>query len=145
MGEILPKPDFKFFISWIITSVSMFSLSYVWHGIVLNDFLRISYPKDLFLLVSALVYLGVGLAITILTYALKKIKSSFKYGILVGALMGLFIYAIAFILGVSFYSVVDLKMIAFDAGWQIIEQGAGGLICALVYRMMSRREKSMII
>lgn len=145
MSEVLPKPDLKFFTSWIITSVGMFSASYIWHGIILNDFLRISYPKDIFLSIAALVYLGIGLLISVLTYALKKLKDSFKYGIAVGAAMGVFIYAIAFILGISFYTTVDVKMIAFDGGWQTLEQGFGGLVCALVYRTMTRREKSLMI
>ena len=145
MSEILPKPDLKFFTSWLISSISMFSASYVWHGIILNDFLRISYPKDIFLIVAALVYLGIGLLITVLTYALKKLKESFKYGVFIGGAMGIFIYAIAFILGISFYTTVDFKMIAFDGSWQIIEQGFGGLICAVTYRAMMKREKALLV
>src|SRR5262245_40586197 len=111
MSNVIPKADLKFFVSWLLCSVSMFGLSFAWHGIVLNDFIRISYPHDIFLTVAAVVYLGIGLFITVLTYALKKIKDSFKYGIAVGAAAGMFIYAIAFILGISFYTVVDFKMI----------------------------------
>jgi len=80
MNQIIPKPDLKFFISWLACSASMFLLSYGWHGFILNDFLKISYPLDIFLIISVLVYLGIGLFITTLTYVGKKIKDSFKYG-----------------------------------------------------------------
>ncbi|MEX2597935.1 MAG: hypothetical protein WEC59_13500 [Salibacteraceae bacterium] len=121
----------------------MYGLSYVWHGIVLNDFLKISYPKDVFLVISAIVYFVIAFAITLLTYVLKKIKDSFKYGIAIGAAAGVFIYAIAFLLGVSFNATIDLKMIAFDLGWQTFEQGFGGLICGWTYRVMYLREKRL--
>lgn len=144
MSKITPKADKKFFISWLSSSVSMFLLSYVWHGMVLNDLVSISYPKDIFLIVSALVYLGIGLVITIFTYMLKKIKDSFKYGIAAGALIGMFIYAIAFVLGISFYAVIDVKAIAFDLGWQVFEQAFGGLVCGWFYRFLYRRSKRIM-
>lgn len=143
MISILPRPDLKFFVSWITCFATMYGLSYLWHGVVLNDFLKISYPKDVFLLVSALVYFGVAFAITALTYVLKRIKDSFRFGALIGAAIGIFIYAIAFLLGVSFNATVDFKMVAFDLGWQIMEQGAGGVICGWVYRLMYMRERRL--
>ena len=143
MSGILPKPDKKFFISWLVCFIAMYGLSYAWHGIVLNDFLKISYPKDIFMIVAGVVYFGIALGITILTYMLKKIKDSFKYGMVVGAVVGIFIYAIAFLLGISFNAVVDPKLILFDLGWQTFEQGFGGLICGWVYRMRYVREKRL--
>lgn len=141
MQQIVPKIDTKFFISWLACAVAMFGVSYVWHGIVLNDLMRISYPLDIFLTIAGLVYLGIGFIITVLTYVLKKIKDSFKYGMAVGAALGVFIYAIAFLLGISFYTVVDFKMIAFDLGWQVFEQAFGGLVCGWFYRFLYVREK----
>lgn len=141
MNNIVPKADLKFFVSWLVCSLAMFGLSYAWHGMVLNDLIRISYPVDIFLAILSVVYLGIGLFITVLTYALKKIKDSFKYGIAVGAAAGVFIYAVAFILGVSFYTAVDFKMILFDLGWQTFEQAFGGLLCGWTYRFMYIQEK----
>ena len=76
----------------------------------------------------------------------KKIKNSFKYGILVGGIMGISIYAITFVFGISFSAVIDLKHIAVDAGWQAFEQAVGGLICGWVYRALylnAKREKAL--
>ncbi|MDP4687034.1 MAG: hypothetical protein NWS53_09035 [Salibacteraceae bacterium] len=133
----------KFYVSWIVSSISMFGLSYAWHAIVLNDFARVSYPKDVFLIVAAFVYLGIGLLITIAAYLLKKHFDSYKYGILGGAAIGVFIYAIAFLFGVSFNSIIDFKMIAFDLTWQTFEQAFGGLICAWTFRLMTLRERRL--
>jgi hypothetical protein len=135
------KLDLKFFYSWIACSLSMFILSYVWHAQVLNDFLKIPYPIDVFLIVSTVVYLGIGLVLTTLTYFAKKIKDSFKYGILIGGFMGISIYAITFVFGISFSAAIDLKYIAVDAGWQMLEQATGGLVCGWVYRLLFLREK----
>lgn len=90
-----------------------------------------------------MIYLGIALFIAVLTYALKKIKDSFKYGIAVGAAAGVFIYAIAFMLGISFYTIIDPKMILFDLGWQVFEQAFGGLVCGWVYRFLYMRQKRM--
>jgi uncharacterized membrane protein len=144
MSSIIPKPDLKFFISWISCSIGMFGMSYLWHGVFLNDFIKISYPVDVFLTIAALVYLGIGLCITILTYVGKKVKDSFKYGMLVGAIAGVFIYAIAFLLGISFYTQVDMKIIVFDLSWQVFEQAFGGLVCGWFYRFLYVREKQQL-
>ena len=50
----------RFFISWLLSSLLMFLLSYVWHGIFLTDLSRLSYPKALFLFFAAIVYLMIG-------------------------------------------------------------------------------------
>jgi hypothetical protein len=143
MNPLLPKPDKKFFFSWMACFLAMYGISYVWHGMVLNDFMKISYPKDAFLILAGAVYFIIALVITVLTFALKKIKDSFRYGIAVGAAVGIFIYAVAFLLGVSFNAIIDWKMITFDLAWQITEQAFGGLICGWVYRIMYIQEKHM--
>lgn len=139
----IPSPGIKFFASWILCSVSMFVLSYVWHAVILNDFIKLTYPADIFLTVSALVYLGIGFIITVITYLMKRLKDSFKYGIAAGAVIGIFIYAVAFVMGLSFNAMVDIKTIAFDLGWQVMEQGFGGLMCGWVYRTLYFREKRL--
>jgi hypothetical protein len=144
MNQIIPKPDLKFFISWLACSASMFLASYVWHGFVLNDFLKILYSLDVFLIISVLVYMGIGLFITILTFVGKKVKDSFRYGMLVGAIAGVFIYAVAFVFGISFYTIIDLKYIALDLGWQAFEQSFGGLVCGWFYRVQYLRERRLL-
>src|SRR5687768_11411061 len=52
-------PNKRFFISWIGSSVVMFALSYLWHGILLNDFkiLANTFPLSVFLTFAGIVYL----------------------------------------------------------------------------------------
>ena len=137
------KLDIKFFYSWIVCSVVMYVISYIWHAQILNDFIKIPYPLDVFLVLSMVVYLGIGLILTTLTYLGKKIKDSFKYGILIGGIMGLCIYAVAFVFGISFTPVIDLKYIIVDASWQICEQAIGGLACGWIYRTLYVRDKRL--
>lgn len=49
-------------------------------------------------------------------------------GLLVGASMGMFIYLIAFVFGISFYANPTLAHILLDLGWQVFEGAIGGLI-----------------
>lgn len=136
ISALLPKANSKFFISWIASSCVMFTMFCFWHGMVLNDFMRIAQPEVLFYAGTTIVYLSLGYIITTLTYALKKIKHSFKYGLIIGASMGLAIYVLIWAIGFSFYPNTNLTMAALDFGWQIAEQAAGGLICGWVYRFM---------
>ena len=135
------KIDIKFFYSWIACSLAMFLISYIWHAQILNDFLKIPYPLDVFLIISTVVYLGIGLVITALTYLGKKFKDSFKYGIIIGGILGVSIYAITFTFGISFSAIIDIKYIVVDITWQTFEQAFGGLICGWVYRSLYMREK----
>ncbi len=146
VASVTPKADSKFFVSWMVCSSTMFILFYFWHGMVLNDFSYMAYSKAPFLVTSVAIYLVIGMLITFLTYALKKIKNSFKYGLTVGAAVGVLVYmVIVLLLGLSFYPQVEFKIVAFDLGWQVVEQSAGGLLCGWIYRLMYIREKSFHI
>jgi hypothetical protein len=128
-----PKLNGGFFAAWIITFVVLYALSYTWHGIFLNDLSRVSYPINFFLFFTAVVYFIIAFILTFLTHFLHSLgKNKVKRGILIGMPMGLFIYLIAFVFGISFYSNPTLAHIAFDACWQVIEQGIGGLVVGAV-------------
>ena len=38
----------RFFISWILTALVMFTLFYYWHGVILNDFKRLNFPLTVY-------------------------------------------------------------------------------------------------
>jgi hypothetical protein len=117
-----------FFITWLITFVVMYGVSYLWHGVLLNDLSRISYPLHIFLLLVALVYFGISLAIVALTRLLPHISNITLRGWLIGLSVGVFIYLIAFALGISFYANPTFKHILFDLVWQMVEGSMGGLV-----------------
>lgn len=131
----------RFFLSWILSAVVMFSLSYLWHGVILNDFERLTYPRVTFLSLAALVYLGIGLSLAALNSLIVINKKSIFKGIITGVILGFFIYLITFVLGISFNSTPKFAYLALDAGWQIFEQGMGGLLCGIVFDYFMIREK----
>ena len=124
----------RFFISWILAAVVMFSLSYLWHGVFLNDFSRLNYPKQVFFVIAIVVYLFISLGIS-LVYPSPRLdslkKSPLQKGALIGAGFGMALYLITLVIGVSFTRTMSFSNILFDCGWQMFEQAAGGVFVGL--------------
>ncbi|MCH7535325.1 MAG: hypothetical protein IH948_06205 [Bacteroidetes bacterium] len=141
--EVLRAKIFSktFFYSWIIISSVMFSISYIWHGVILNDFLKIQYPLNLFLSLAIVVYLAIG-AMMAAVYSILEVERGYvKKAVIVGVLTGLLIYAIVFLFGISFNGYFDIDHIIVDFSWQTIEQGIGGLVLGVVYEQIKIKEK----
>ncbi|MCB0482192.1 MAG: hypothetical protein KDC83_12210 [Flavobacteriales bacterium] len=117
-----------FFISWLITFIYLYALSYTWHGVILNDLNRVTYPIELFLLFVAIVYFVVSFGINLLILLFPYIESKALKGLVIGAPVGVFIYLIAFVFGISFYSNPTLSHILFDLAWQVVEQSSAGFL-----------------
>ncbi len=135
--ELLRK---RFFIAWSLSTVVMLFVSYLWHGVMLNDLIFIPQPAELFYGLALLAYIVIGFAITFVYNYLSmgiglRMKSS-----LVGIALGFFIYLIAFVLGVSFTG-NQRSHIVVDFVWQMIEQGIGGTVIGFVYFMARRYDR----
>ncbi len=123
-------------IPWLASTLVMYGLSYVWHGLALNDLSELKIPMGLYVLLSTVVYVLLGLGLTgALRLALHHqwigIRQGFPWkGLLLGAVAGFVVYLIAFIFGMSF---TDRKLmhILVDVLWQMLEQGFGGLMVSL--------------
>jgi hypothetical protein len=130
----------RFFISWVLSSLVMFAISYVWHGVVLNDLAKINYPLTLFLIFAGLVYFVVGFLLTRFYQSRifsKRFKDSFiNRGLAAGAIAGFVIYLVVLVMGVSVTHVLTLEYLLIDLGWQIFEQMAGGFVVALCHVMV---------
>ncbi|HRG37705.1 MAG TPA: hypothetical protein PK289_04170 [Bacteroidia bacterium] len=127
----------RFFFTWIVSSIVMFSLSYVWHGLVLNDFSRLNYPKEIFLILASLTYVFIGF-IVIKFYETKFLEKQLAHkqifrGVVKGAICGFIFFLIATVVGVSFNTGSGLKNLALDLAWQLLEQGIGGGIVGFLY------------
>lgn len=133
----------KFFISWLVCSITMFTLSYVWHGIILNDFMRLDYPENIFLTLSVIVYFVIGFIISALISFVRPRMHLFLKGSLFGGAVGVFIFLTALIFGISFNSTFDLTHILFDLGWQVAEQGMGGFAGSLAYLLVARHDRML--
>lgn len=126
----------RFMIGWILSSIVMFALSYVWHGVVLNDYELISYPFEIYLVSAGVVYLVLGFLISrifIAEFLDRYSEKAIVRGLLTGVGLGVIAYMTALVLGVSFSKGLDPKFMALDIFWQVIEQTAGGLTVGLVY------------
>lgn len=130
---------------WLASSTVMFALSYVWHGIALTDLEELRVPLTLYLTLAGIVYLGLGLALTIglhkaIGQELISLKVAFPFtSFLGGAVVGFFVYLIIFVLGVSFTKGGMVHLVV-DILWQMVEQGMGGLAVSLgiIYDMHQR-------
>jgi H+/Cl- antiporter ClcA len=127
----------RFFISWISSSLVMFLLSYAWHGLFLTDFDRLTYPKGIYLIFAALVYMLIGFVVArAIDY--KGLEKNFKRkpllrGLISGAACGIAFFLIATVVGVSFSTGSTLENLVLDITWQFIEQGLGGLAVGVVH------------
>ena len=126
----------RFFIAWILSAALMYLAFYIWHGLVLTDLYRISFPKTIFLIFAAITYFVVSFVL----YKVFEFKiwnritnNVFVKGILSGALVGGLLFIITTVVGISFTSKLSLTSLVLDLGWQIFEQTLGGLVVALCH------------
>ena len=119
----------------------MFGLSYLWHGVMLNDYARMNYPLESFLFISFGAYLLISAALTALNHYVNTGKKKILTGGLIGVVFGLFLYLIAFVLDISYHSSRTIDHILVDFFWQAIEQGFGGLCCGLVFQFYMDKMK----
>lgn len=127
----------RFFISWIASSIVMFALSYAWHGIFLTDFSRLSYPKEIFLVFAAFVYLIIGFVVAKVIDA-RTLEKYFKRkplvkGLVAGGIIGFALFMISTVVGISFSTGSKLENLLLDVSWQVIEQGMGGLVVGIAH------------
>lgn len=129
----------RFMLSWILSSVTMFGLSYIWHGIILNDYAILAYPFQIYLISAAVVYLVIGFLLTRIFIAefLDRISDkAIPRGLAAGAALGVIVYMVALVVGVTFNSGMELKYLLLDVAWQTAEQCLGGLVVGLVYLLV---------
>ena len=130
-----------FLIVWLISSLTMMGMSYIWHGMVLNDYHNIKLPMASFLLLQSIVYVVIGFLLTFV-YHYTHIKKKLKYkGFVMGAALGFFIYLIAYVLGVSFKTGAIDYVIVVDFLWQMMEQAVGGGIVGYSFAVSDRIAK----
>ena len=126
----------RFSLSWLLSALIMFGLSYLWHGVFLNDFARLSYPKELFLTCAVITYLILGFLVTqiyLMRFPKGIAKKPLLRGIISGILLGIATYVVSLVVGVSFSSTLTTEYILFDVLWQAAEQMFGGITVAFVY------------
>lgn len=127
----------RFVISWLLSTFFMLVLSFIWHGLVLNDFRNISYNFQFFIALTTLVYLLIGFILNVLLNYLKFDENGFGKRMMLGAAFGFFIYLIVFTMGISYHH-RGLEHVVIDFSWQMIEQGFGALVVSFCLRVFTR-------
>jgi hypothetical protein len=128
--------NIRFVISWLVSAVIMYSAFYCWHAILSNDFYKIQYPKGIFLILAALVYIVISFVLAkIFDYKpiRKKIKNLFLRAIVLGSLLGLLLFSISIVLGIGFSASYSIQIFVLDALWQLFEQILGCFVIALTH------------
>lgn len=131
----------RYYSSWLYSTLFMYILSYLWHGVFLNDIEKVTYSPYLFYTLSVIVYLFIGYILTMLTIRVDVFSKKYINGTFIGGIMGFFIYLIAFVLGVSFVDGSSLDHVAIDFMWQMMEQGAGGILAGFLYSAYREMDK----
>jgi hypothetical protein len=137
----------RFYLGWLLSAVLMYVAFYIFHGIITNDIIKLTIPKTLFLSVAAVVYLVVAFGMSLLfnsTSLKKNISSPYKRGTLIGILTALFMYGVAFTVGISFSFKVTMFNLMIDVGWQLAEQGIGAFCVAVANTLFHYEEEEHI-
>ena len=127
----------RFMMGWVFSSILMYGLSYVWHGVILNYFALISYPMGVYLFSAGIVYLVIGFLLNRIFIAEFLDRYSTKAvprGLLSGVALGVIVYMVALVVGVTFTK--GMMELAMDVVWQAFEQCAGGFVVGLVYLLV---------
>ena len=127
-------------ISTILAMMVMMTLSYVWHGMILNDYKNLTIAFSVFMVLSSIVYFLISLVINVLLFKLDFNSNITSKRILTGGLIGFSIYLIVFTLGLS-YQERGMKHVISDFGWQMLEQGIGALVVDFCLHIFARVDK----
>jgi hypothetical protein len=136
---------FKFrriIISTLLAMLVMMVLSFVWHGLVLNDFKNLTIAFPLFIFLCCIVYFLISLAINFILFKIDFQEHQTTKRILTGGVVGFSIYLLVFTLGLS-YEERGMKHIISDFAWQMFEQGIGALVvdfCLHIYKRIDKFE-----
>lgn len=127
------KLNLRFFVSWILGAIIMYALFYVWHGIFLNDFKKLSFPLSWLLIFTSIAYITISF-VTFSVYESKPMKNVYNFfvrGLLSGALVGFIIFIISTVVTISISRNLSPEHLMLDCVWQISEQTVGGMVMAL--------------
>jgi hypothetical protein len=127
------KLNLRFFAAWILSSIVMFSLFYMWHGFFLNDFKRLNFPIIWFVVFAAVTYLilSFGLIFFFESQLMRKIDNFTFRGVLCGGILGFSLFMIMTVLHISFTQNLSARYLLLDCAWQMAEQISGGIVVAL--------------
>lgn len=128
------KIGIRFFISWILSAVSMFVLFYLWHGVFLNDFKRIQFPLTWFVTFAAFSYLiiGAGMYFFFESRLMKRVENIFIRAVTTGLTTGFVLFMLATVIHITLTRQLSMNHLMMDCIWQMGEQAFGALLLAVL-------------
>lgn len=118
----------------------MLGLSYTWHGLLLNDFSKITLPAPLFFGLLSIIYIVISLILSIVFDHFHKYFKTAFMRFTIGAFIGFFLYLIAFTFNFGMVH-SQMKHLIIDFCWQMFEQGIGALVVGIVIVMAKKAKK----
>lgn len=128
------KLGLRFYLSWIFSAVTMFTLFYLWHGVFLNDFKRIQFPVSWFISFAVFTYLvlGAGMYFLYESRLMKRFKNFILRGLICGVIAGFSLFMITTIVNISLTKNLSAQYLVIDCAWQIVEQVFGAMVAVLL-------------
>lgn len=128
------KLNTRFFVSWILGSVLMYTLFYSWHGIFLNDFKKINFPFTWLIIFTSIAYITISFVLYAVyeSKPMKNVYNFFVRGILSGLLLGFIIFVVSTVVTISISRNLSAEHLMLDCVWQMVEQAIGGLLLGAV-------------
>jgi hypothetical protein len=124
----------RFFISWILCAITMFTLFYAWHGLFLNDFKRIQFPLSWFITFAVFTYFifSAGIYFLFESQIMKWFDNLWLRGLTCGVIAGFSFFMIATIVNISLTKNLSTSHLLIDCVWQIAEQTFGAMIVVVL-------------
>jgi len=128
------KLNSRFFVSWILGSVLMYALFYMWHGIFLNDFKKITFPFSWLIIFTSIAYITISFVLYAVyeSKPMKNVYNFFLRGALSGVLVGFIIFVVSTVVTISISRNLSAQHLMLDCVWQMAEQSIGGLFLGVV-------------
>jgi hypothetical protein len=133
MFKLSPR---TFLLPALLSGAGMFTLSYIWHATVLNDLKELGDDFGLYLLFNITGNLLLGLLLATLQLGLLRFEwidtkeNPVPKMLMAGMFIGMMLGCVVLALSLPLKGRVDAAHVWLDLSWQIVEQGAGGLLAA---------------
>lgn len=136
----------NFILAWFSTFVVCFALGYVWHEHFMSNFYiehfeRVQNPA-INISLFAVAYAVVTFAMTFIYAYWHRGRWPLSEGLLLGLIVGLLWSLPAPLLDMAYGVGIGPGGIFIDSGWQMIEEGIGGVVMAWSYQYLSLRSKT---
>jgi predicted permease len=136
----------NFLLGWLASFVVCFVLGYAWHEGIMSDFYTENFDRlpnpGINVGITAFAYLILTFLMTLIYALWNRGGNPVKEGLLLGLIVGILWSLPSPLMDMAFGVGITPSGILFDSGWQMIEEGIGGIVLAWSYQYLSLRSKT---